>query len=111
MLRMACATGKPKCRTSLEALGYRTGAEVPFQRGGIRQYRRPITGGNQYMDTSLLTYRSDEGDTARTCVYAVQFGGETDEYDPPLSAECRADLPVTLSVPAVARLPYFGLRR
>ncbi|WP_439426550.1 hypothetical protein [Stenotrophomonas sp. T8] len=60
---------------ALEALGYRTGAEVPFQRGGIRQYRRPITGGNQGMDTSLLTYRSDEGDTARTCVYAVQFGG------------------------------------
>jgi hypothetical protein len=30
---------------------------------------------------------------------------------PPLSAECRADLPVTLSVPAVARLPYLGLRK
>lgn len=37
--------------------------------------------------------------------------GEADEYDPPLSAECRADLPVTLSVPAVARLPYLGLRK
>ncbi len=60
---------------ALEALGYRTGGEVPFQRGGIRQYRRPITGGSQGMDTSLLTYRSNEGDTARTCVYAVQFGG------------------------------------
>ena len=37
--------------------------------------------------------------------------GETDEYDPPLSEDCRADLPVTLGVPAVARLPYLGLRK
>lgn len=60
---------------ALEGLGYRTGGEVPFQRGGIRQYWRPIKGGKQGMDTSLLTYRSDDGDGARTCVYAVQFGG------------------------------------
>ncbi len=60
---------------ALERLGYRTGGEAPFQRGGLRQYWRPIHGGKQGMDTSLLTYRSDEGDSARTCVYAVQFGG------------------------------------
>jgi len=60
---------------ALERLGYRTGGEAPFQRGGLRQYWRPINGGKQGMDTSLLTYRSDEGDSARTCVYAVQFGG------------------------------------
>ncbi|HDS1137927.1 TPA: hypothetical protein QDZ75_001963 [Stenotrophomonas maltophilia] len=60
---------------ALEALGYRTGGEAPFQKGGIRQYWRPTSDGNQGMDTSLLTYRSNEGDAARTCVYAVQFGG------------------------------------
>jgi hypothetical protein len=60
---------------ALEGLGYRTGVEAPFQRGSLRQYWRPIDGGKQGMDTSLLTYRSDEGDSARTCVYAVQFGG------------------------------------
>lgn len=60
---------------ALERLGYRTGGEAPFQRGGLRQYWRPINGGKQGMDTSLLTYRSGEGDGARTCVYAVQFGG------------------------------------
>jgi len=60
---------------ALEGLGYRTGGEAPFQRGGLKQYWRPINGGKQGMDTSLLTYRSDEGDSARTCVYAVQFGG------------------------------------
>ena len=59
----------------LEALGYRSGGEAPFQRGGIKQYWRPIGDGRQGMDTSLLTYRSGAGDNATTCVYAVQFGG------------------------------------
>lgn len=60
---------------ALEGIGYTSGGDGPFQRGGLRQYWRPIDGGKQGMDTSLLTYRSDEGNSARTCVYAVQFGG------------------------------------
>lgn len=60
---------------ALEGLGYRTRGESPFQRGGLRQYWRPIDDGKQGMDTSLLTYRSEDGDSARTCVYAVRFGG------------------------------------
>lgn len=60
---------------ALEGLGYKTGGEAPFQRGSIRQYWRPIGDGKQGMDTSLLTYRSGEGRTARNCVYAIQFGG------------------------------------
>ncbi len=63
---------------ALESLGYRTGGEAPFQRGGVRPYWRSSSDGKQNMHTSLLTYRTEEGPNARICVYAVRFGGGRD---------------------------------
>lgn len=60
---------------SLQGAGYRDGGEVPFQRGQLRRYWRPLADGGMVFDSSLLTYTTGSAEDLKTCVYGMRFSG------------------------------------
>lgn len=60
---------------SLEAAGYRRAGDIAFQRGRLQRYWRPLDTEGMIFDSSLLTYQSQLGGIAKTCVYGMRFSG------------------------------------
>lgn len=60
---------------SLQAAGYHDGGEVPFQRGHLQRYWRPLADGGTTFDSSLLTYTTGSAGNLKTCVYGMRFSG------------------------------------